>query len=431
MPEIAMERGIVLPTEWTFSFYQHPEDVPGTAQKRFQWCIGPKAFKELKEKGCDSVQVLIITVDEDGKERRQCAPLSDMQALVPFRKSGQHWVFACVIAMRSKERSAKALRSYLLSRSLGVYSVSLIDKTDDSDKRLPVEDWKIDLSESLSEVDFENAKVPVEVSPEYFAERPPGWLDWWLKFFNADADLVDTCAMRKRLMFAFSIQPFLVIGLVTLGAIVWLITAFAASIYAFVMLYPGINWYALFHLFSGEVENEDVFRGVYKKSWLVYDGYNLRPYGPMLTFLLPWVQGLMVLGSLAIGVVLHLISDKPLYIAVGITYAVIATVYLGVTGLFSYELRERDAEYWDIGPEKKSKRGQKRAREQAEKEKQMEREKRLLEERLTAAYGDIVCGDQTARRARAPRFTFQNPRPAIKRWYQELKLNQCKPYAER
>src|SRR3989344_932485 len=236
----------VSPPEWMFTFYKHPEDAPGSAQKRFQWCISPQALEKLKDARCNTVQMFIVTVDSDGTESRQMVPLSDMQAFVQFRAPGPYWVHAVVVGMQDKHAMKQFRTHYLRRRAVGApYENDVFETRDDDGKAIAIKNYVLDgLSFYTVPVMFDSTKVEVDVADGQFAAPPPSWLAKWIDMWQEPC--VDTCEMRRRLPFAIFVKPVLTLCLIILALAfltLWWVVALCVALWLSVLCFSrGVHW---------------------------------------------------------------------------------------------------------------------------------------------------------------------------------------------
>src|SRR3989344_4196723 len=288
--------------DWGFSFYRHPDDVPGSAQARFQWCISPMALKKLKDKGYDLSCVVIVAVDENGREDRYLAPLSALQALIQFRKTGRYWVHAHVVGQSRSEWTMHHMRKrYLKKDSPDHYSYTLFNIIeDDAGKMIPVADREIGDYSTASLVQFDPVKVAVDVDHGEFATPLPPWLHWYANFSQKE-EYHDTCEVRRRIPHLIFIKPFILLvwgvfkilyKAVQCAAVTVVILGIltVAFVQTFVLTWPGVQWRRMFTSLDWfDTRGELKVLSASKRSWLVYDGYHRRPYWQLRTLLLPWM----------------------------------------------------------------------------------------------------------------------------------------------
>lgn len=168
------------------------------------WCVSPDTLKLLTEKGIKDPQVVIITApvgyDSEYKQSRQVVPLKDLLAYVSFRvpHSNRIWAFIC-------EENHKEARDRYLSKSSGTYSTTIL---------YDGECW----SASFGKPEMSAEPIDVEVPRECFAPEPAKWEKVWVNhFFSSKA--VDQCNFRRRRLFAYAVQPFIMTGNIVLRTV--------------------------------------------------------------------------------------------------------------------------------------------------------------------------------------------------------------------
>jgi len=183
------------------------------------WCVSKETLDYLKEHGVKDPQVVIVVVpaiegnlaDQNYlKEIRYVVPLSDLMTYVEFNTPGKNRIWAFV----AKNSRKYAKDDYLCHRGLlsGItdyYSFSIL--SDDGER------WSSNFC--LYEIDGKQYRKPdiaaepllVDVPKECFAPEPPEWEKAWTNLFF-ESKCADQCHYRRRRMFAYSVQPFIMFG---------------------------------------------------------------------------------------------------------------------------------------------------------------------------------------------------------------------------
>lgn len=162
------------------------------------WCTDIEQLKKLAEANVLDPQVVISVVPQGGAamhyEQRQVVPLKDLMAYITFRKPGTNRVFSFIVDSSPREAKAR-----WLARSQGTFDSSIADYCGD--------DW------SYTTNTFNNmraAPLVVDVPSELFAPEPAAWEKAWVNNLFHEKS-VDQCAFRRRRMFAYTVQPVLML----------------------------------------------------------------------------------------------------------------------------------------------------------------------------------------------------------------------------
>jgi len=181
-----------------------------TGSAQISWCLDVEMLKELADRGVKDPQ-LVIVVGSEGethdirKEVRKVVPLKDLMTYMEFRSAGKNRVWGVVSYL-----SKKQARSRYLTKEDGRFSTDVVDC--DGEQYAP---WLLAL-ESAEAQQAEQYKslstpIPVEVPKEIFAKEPAVWEKNWVNHFFRNK-VVDQCDFRRRRLFAYLVQPFLIGG---------------------------------------------------------------------------------------------------------------------------------------------------------------------------------------------------------------------------
>lgn len=175
------------------------------------WCIDQEMINLLSEWFIVEPSVVIITAPSGenfrfSKENRIVVPLKDLLAYITFTSSGKNKIWALVSRLPLREAKNKYLQ-----RNGRHYSYDILSYDG-------VEQVTKDLASSIP--------LEVEVPEQYFAKPPAKWERAWVNLFFRNKP-IDQCDFRKRRLFAYTIQPILIL----LSLIIRLLmTFFALSI---------------------------------------------------------------------------------------------------------------------------------------------------------------------------------------------------------
>lgn len=166
------------------------------------WCVDKALLAELELRKVKNPQLCIVVAPEEAnynpwREKRYVVALNDLMAYVEFKVPGKNKIYGIVsYCEKAKER--------YLTRNSGEFITAILkqDGSDYADWLLTDnKDYSLTLSEPLS----------VEVPRECFAPEPSAWEKSWVNhFFRSKPD--DQCDFRRRRLFAYSLQPLLILG---------------------------------------------------------------------------------------------------------------------------------------------------------------------------------------------------------------------------
>jgi hypothetical protein len=162
------------------------------------WCISPDLLKVLAKLEINNPQVIISVIPENcsqplQKEHRYVVPLRDLMTYVEFRTPGINRIFA---TLSLTDLSVRDCKKKFLRRTDGGYY-----------------DWDIATfdGKEYNEDSPNNAEpVVVDVPQGAFAPEPAAWEKAWVNHFY-ETSAVDQCHFRQRRLFAYSLQPFLIL----------------------------------------------------------------------------------------------------------------------------------------------------------------------------------------------------------------------------
>lgn len=183
------------------------------ATVKLEWCCSPELMQRLRRcggtDGCetaadydrfDKLFLLISCIDARGNEQRQLVPLRQGMEFVPLRTSGVNRCFAVVIRDYSEETEREALnraKDKWLRRDGFEYRAQLLR----ADREAVYEDlvWR-------------SSRIDIDVPKEAFGRPLTGWLRRWTFLFNHSRRPDDQCGQRRWLIFAFTLQPILMLA---------------------------------------------------------------------------------------------------------------------------------------------------------------------------------------------------------------------------
>lgn len=177
-----------------FEIHVSDNDVTGGSIP-VSWCVDKEALKFLSDHGCEDPQVVLVVApgDDNGyhikKEIRQVVPLKDMMAYVDFKVSGANKIWA-FISVNGKYTA----RNRYLGKTNRNFDSYILNTDGQS--------FYFEDNPLLAK------PVSVDVPKEAFAAEPSNWEKAWVNHFFSDK-CVDQCAFRRRRLFAYLVQPFI------------------------------------------------------------------------------------------------------------------------------------------------------------------------------------------------------------------------------
>lgn len=295
------------------------------------WCLRPEALKEIKAQFGDNPNVVLILAPKENyhirREVRQVVPLRDLMTYLAFKSGGTNRIWAFISGKED------ARRSYLC-KSEGQYITSLLNEEGDG--------WSYRFLKHVFDKETGRDKqvyqpeayavIEVEVPQAAFASEPPAWEKKWVEhFFSYKA--FDQCEYRRRRLFAYTVQPALMMLLMFLRLVLTLAAlAFGAR---------NFSWQPLVHPMKLDFQDQlEIFGGgsvfirkartpSFHDSFKEMCVYGIRKYC-LLPFMPPILAVLIFLA----------VSNVWMFISVGLSFLAIV-----VGALFSvYLLVDRSAE---------------------------------------------------------------------------------------
>lgn len=167
------------------------------------WCIDAETATYLVESRVPNPHVVIVVSPVNNyhpsKEYRKVVPLKDLMTYVEFHSAGPNKIWAFISI---KDKLSQCRDSYL-SRTHRVYDTDLLSSDGDEFLffRFSATERTLLYSEPLQ----------VEVPQQIFAKDPPQWEQEWVNHFFRSLPL-DQCDYRRRRLFAYGVQPFILLG---------------------------------------------------------------------------------------------------------------------------------------------------------------------------------------------------------------------------
>ena len=191
---------------------------------QLSWCIDQEVLKEFADDKVKDPQVVICVAPEENyhisKEYRKIVPLKDLMTFVELHCAGKVKIYGWVSMREEKE-----LRNQWLSKICGCYDSWILDYNGTH--------YFDTLKGGASQNSF---PISIDVPKEVFAPEP--FDRGYVNHFFSDK-LVDQCHFRRRRMFAYTVQPLMLLALTMFRVFLF---AVAASI-----LCSDIPYHHLWH----------------------------------------------------------------------------------------------------------------------------------------------------------------------------------------
>ncbi len=426
-----------------------------------RWCLDKADMDLARESGKKNLFVLIVVTYKTGEnsdlpknviEDRYVVPFDELMMYITFRFPGHHHVLGMCIA---SDQDKQIEKDFLQKHGRYQYNETIISYDDkipvfcytipnllavpegtektvqDHIKQLNAEreesrKWRLKQTFGLYHWVAEEAAV--EVPEEYFAKHWPGWLENGCNVWY-DGPPRDKCELRKRAMFAFSIQPIILAIFVVLRSIM-------GVIYIFGLAYLGLRGIRLSPLWHpadeplSDIYNPKKFRYQDWRRWpgrhncwwwrkadgklrtkkarllLIFHPVAITLYlailkGVALKFDMGYYQILRIVWNSGLSACLWL-TTKPIYVLV------ISAAYF----IIGYILRR-----FYLSPERREARDE--ARKARQDQEQITMEQNLWQERMGSASCNLAKLNLNALPARQ----------SIKLRFLELKSKVCRPFA--
>lgn len=181
----------------------------GSAQ--VSWCVDAETLKELADRRIKEPQLVIVVAPagdayRPSKEVRKVVPLKDLMTYMEFRTAGQNKVCGVVSYLTKKE----ACKKYLTKED-GTFSTSILDYDGEGYASWLRAQEDADAQQSKQYKSL-SISISVDVPKEIFAPEPAAWEKTWVNHFFRNK-VVDQCEFRRRRLFAYLVQPLIILFL--------------------------------------------------------------------------------------------------------------------------------------------------------------------------------------------------------------------------
>lgn len=190
---------------------QVADDDATSGTIKISWCVGIETINYLAQKQITNPQVVIVvspnpddeTHHYSSKEQRYVIPLRDLMAFIELRVAGKNRIRAFIT--HYSEQHSKEL---YLTRIGGRYNTDILSYWYNDD---PQSDQKLGWScifhlyDGVCQPEIWS-ELFVDVPLECFAKEPPEWEKEWVNWLFRDK-CIDQCHYRRRRIFAYTVQP--------------------------------------------------------------------------------------------------------------------------------------------------------------------------------------------------------------------------------
>ncbi|MDQ5957991.1 MAG: hypothetical protein QG665_332 [Patescibacteria group bacterium] len=177
-----------------------------------RWCLCPGELEELRKKKAQNIY-LVISIVWGGREvDRLLYPIDQVMTYINLRRAGTHTLNAFVVFC--DDDSGHISENWCPGKSYIKKGLGSKNGHGQPDHNLYDGNGDLNL-ENISCFQggigwlLEASSVDIVVNEEFFAPEPPAWEQRWVNMFFSRGP-VDQCAYRRRRIFAYTIQPFVV-----------------------------------------------------------------------------------------------------------------------------------------------------------------------------------------------------------------------------
>lgn len=176
------------------------------------WCLTQDTLDVLQQYNITNPIVVFCIISKDTnqshKEYRKIVPLKDMIAYLDLRTSGENLIYAFICDDRESTKPRFLNKNFenqymfqVIHKEKYIYKTALITNIP-SDYNEDV--YNEDLNKLFAET------ISINVPKECFAKEPAEWEKNWVNHFFRNKS-VDQCSFRRRRLFAYTVQLFLLV----------------------------------------------------------------------------------------------------------------------------------------------------------------------------------------------------------------------------
>lgn len=185
------------------------------------WCFDREtltALKAFKNEETPNLYVVISIVplsdgvdESDRKEVRYVVPVNQMMAYVSFKYPGVNRIRAFVV-LGTSQNSTRYTWTRAPWDMTTKYNIAIIGREEGEPYHEDTWIHSLANTEEFKGISVQAKPMDVEVPAECFAKEPAAWEKAWVTWLVADDRFGDQCDYRRRRLFAYSFQPFILLG---------------------------------------------------------------------------------------------------------------------------------------------------------------------------------------------------------------------------
>jgi len=172
------------------------------------WCLDHAILKLLADEKLTDPQVVVVVAPTKNyhlsKESRKVVPLKDLMTYIECRASGENKIYGVI-----STRKPKDAREFYLSKEDGEYRNNVLDYDGEGYSSRLLGREEEDHREPGT-YQYLADPLTIQVPKAAFAKDPPKWEKQWVNHYFRQKP-VDQCAYRRRRLFAYGVQPFIVL----------------------------------------------------------------------------------------------------------------------------------------------------------------------------------------------------------------------------
>lgn len=183
------------------------------------WCLDHEVLNALAEQGLADPQVIVVVAPTKNyhlsKESRKVVPLKDLMTYIECRASGKNKIYGLISL-----RKAKEAREHYLAKEDGAYRNNVLDYDGETySSRLLGQEEREDIEKGTYK--FLSPPLEIEVPRAAFAPEPSAWEKAWVNHMFRQK-VVDQCDFRRRRLFAYLVQPWIMLFQVLVRSLILL-----------------------------------------------------------------------------------------------------------------------------------------------------------------------------------------------------------------
>ncbi len=235
-----------------------------------QWCVARPVIEYFRDNNIQDPFLFVQVFDPSGKETRHIFKLESPQEIIQFKSAGEHRIEATIIW----GRTLKKIKENLFNQVTVQDEYKLVPIEFLLGKKRP---------HGIGLKRFGRATFSIDVPKEFFAPEMSAREAAWVNFFFSTAAR-DSCSIRRRRLFAYTLQPLLVAWWALFQGTIRFCIAFFFGF----LLAMRCDWRAILHPFEqsfSEVWNDKMDN----TSWLLRKAGTgeMRKYWGVRAFLTP------------------------------------------------------------------------------------------------------------------------------------------------